>query len=294
MDKKLNLTLPKRLMAWAVVLLVALNVAAQGQGAGKADKNVPVDTILVKSAKMDKMIKNVVIVPAQYFDVDLQNEQYPVVYLLHGFGNDYSSWLKIKPNLDEIASEYGIIIVCPDGATSWYFDSPVDPKIQYETFVVNELVPYIDDNYRTYPEAKMRAITGLSMGGHGGLWLGLRHPDVFGSCGSTSGGVDFRPFPKKWKIKDDLGDYNTNKEVWDTHTVLSLVPKISKDSKQRIIIDCGYNDFFFEVNKNLHEALMKAGVEHDFIVRPGVHNWAYWNNSIDYQILFFTKTFGAN
>ncbi|MGN1245751.1 MAG: alpha/beta hydrolase [Muribaculaceae bacterium] len=282
MKLKLNLLL------CALSVLLSMPLAAQDASINQ------VDTIAVKSEKMNKMIKNVVIVPAQYHDVELQNEQYPVLYLLHGYGGNYASWIKIKPELDDLASEYGIIIVCPDGATSWYFDSPVDKSICYETYVAKELIDYIDNNYRTIPEAKMRAITGLSMGGHGGLWLGLRHPDVFGSCGSTSGGVDFRPFPKKWKIRLDLGEYAENKAVWDSHTVLSLVPSIDKDAAQHIIIDCGYDDFFFEVNNNLHAELLKAGIPHDYIVRPGKHNAPYWNNSIDYQILFFVKAFQGN
>lgn len=272
----------------ALTVLLALPLWAQETTIGQ------VDTIAVRSVKMNKMINNLVIVPAQYHDVELQNEQYPVVYLLHGFGGNYATWIEIKPELDDLASEYGIIIVCPDGSTSWYFDSPVDKTMCYETYVAKELTAYIDNNYRTIPEAKMRAITGLSMGGHGGLWLGLRHPDVFGACGSTSGGVDFRPFPKKWKLSKDLGDYATNKDVWDTHTVLSLVPKIDKEARQRIIIDCGTDDFFFEVNNNLHAALLKAGIAHDYIVRPGKHNSQYWNNSIDYQLLFFVKSFTSN
>ena len=288
MNKKALHRLTAMLFALAVIITASCAVSAQEASI------VQVDTIAVKIEKMDKLIKNVVIVPAQYFDEELQNEQYPVVYLLHGFGGNYKSWIEIKPELNDIASEYGIIIVCPDGATSWYFDSPVDKSICYETYVATELVNYIDNHYRTLPEPKMRAITGLSMGGHGGMWLGLRHPEVFGSCGSTSGGVDFRPFPKKWKISKDLGPYESNREVWDSHTVLSLVPKINKEAAQRIIIDCGYDDFFFEVNNNLHAALLKAGIPHDYIVRPGKHNQEYWNNSIDYQILFFVKSFATN
>lgn len=252
---------------------------------------VQVDTISVKSEKMDKMIKNVVIVPAQYFDEELQEEQYPVVYLLHGFGGDYASWIKIKPELEDLSSDYGIIIVCPDGATSWYWDSPINPESQYETYAVSELVPYIDNNYRTIPEARMRAITGLSMGGHGGLWLGFRHPDVFGACGSTSGGVNIIPFPEKWDMSKSLGEYASNKEVWNSHTVINLVPTLKKNSGQKIIFDCGTDDFFFQVNNNLHDALLKAGIPHDYIARPGSHNLDYWNNSIDYQLLFFSKAF---
>lgn len=291
MNLKLNRRFTAMLCAFAVVFTTSVTISAQSSTPQQLQQ---VDTVAVKSAKMDKLIKNVVIVPSQYFDEELQNEQYPVVYLLHGFGGNYASWISIKPELDDLASEYGIIIVCPDGATSWYYDSPVDKSICYETYVASELVNYIDDNYRTIPEPKMRAITGLSMGGHGGLWLGLRHPEVFGSCGSTSGGVDIRPFPKKWKLSADLGEFDSNKDVWDAHTVINLVPKINKDAGQRIIFDCGFDDFFFEVNNNLHDALLKAGIPHDYIVRPGNHNVPYWNNSIDYQLLFFVKSFSAN
>ena len=84
----------------------------------------------------------------------------------------------------EIADEKGIIFVCPDGKDSWYWDSPKNPAYRYETFVSSELVNYIDRNYKTIADRKGRAITGLSMGGHGAMWLGIRHKDVFGAAGS--------------------------------------------------------------------------------------------------------------
>ena len=270
-----------------VLLVLLLTAPAFAQ-------NAQVSEVQVKASKMSAPVKCTIILPEEYTDPECQEAQYPVLYLLHGYGGNNNSWVQKKEDLPDLASQYSVIIVCPDGRNSWYWDSPVNKESQYETFMTKDLIEYIDNTYRTVPEAGMRAITGLSMGGHGAMWLGLRHPDVFGSCGSTSGGVDFRPFPQKWKIKDDLGDYATHKDVWDSHTVLSLVPKINKEARQRIIFDCGTKDFFFEVNNNLHEALLKAGVEHDYIVRPGSHNWDYWNNSIDYQILFFVKSFGAN
>ncbi|MEG0011176.1 MAG: alpha/beta hydrolase family protein [Muribaculaceae bacterium] len=248
------------------------------------------DTIAVKSESMKRSIKNTVIVPAQYFDSELQDEQYPVVYLLNGYSGDYASWCKIKPELDDISSEMGVIIVCPDGQDSWYWDSPIDKNMQFETYITKELVPYIDNNYRTIPEAKLRAITGLSMGGHGGLWLAMRHPDIFGVAGSTSGGVDIASFPDKWKTKERLGDYASNKGSWETHSVMSLVPTLKK-GQLKIIFDCGSGDFFIAVNNKLHEALLQKGIDHDYIVRPGGHTFQYWNNSIDYQLLFFQKAF---
>lgn len=127
-----------------------------------------VDTLLVKSPSMNKEIKVVVVTP----DAALGKKAVscPAVYLLHGFGGHAKTWIEIKPNLPQIADEKGIIFVCPDGSTSWYWDSPKDPSFRYETFVSSELVKYIDGHYKTIADRKGRAITGLSMGGHGGLW----------------------------------------------------------------------------------------------------------------------------
>lgn len=247
-----------------------------------------VDTLLVKSPSMNKEIKVVVVTP----DAALGKKAVscPAVYLLHGFGGHAKTWIEIKPNLPQIADEKGIIFVCPDGSTSWYWDSPKDPSFRYETFVSSELVKYIDGHYKTIADRKGRAITGLSMGGHGGLWTAIRHKDTFGACGSTSGGVDIRPFPKNWDMAKRLGDYESNKEIWDTHTVINQIDKI-QNGDLAIIFDCGEADFFIQVNKDLHNRLLEKKIDHDFITRPGGHTGEYWNNSIDYQILFFDKFF---
>lgn len=255
---------------------------------GVAVQAARVDTVMVKSTSMDKEVQVVYVVP----DKALGNkaEACPVVYLLHGYGGNARTWIGIKPNLPEIADEKGIIFVCPDGKNSWYWDSPKNPAYRYETFVSSELVKYTDTHYATVPEKKARAITGLSMGGHGGLWLGIRHKDTFGAAGSTSGGVDIRPFPTNWQMNKQLGEYAANKGVWDQHTVINQIDKI-QDGDLALIIDCGEQDFFLEVNKELHKRLLARNISHDFITRPGAHNGQYWNNSIDYQILFFDKFF---
>lgn len=285
---KKTLYLPSALVMLLLSFFVCGNFCASAQTTKEISQ---VDTISVMSAKMGKNIKNVVIVPDQYNDPELQDEQYPVVYLLHGYGGRYDSWLTLKPELEDAASEYSIIIVCPDGEASWYWDSPINPKSQYETYIIKELVPYIDNNYRTIPDPSMRAITGLSMGGHGGLWLGFRHPDVFKCCGSMSGGVNIIPFPNNWKMKLSIGEYESNKAVWESHTVINLVPAINKAAGQKIIFDCGVDDFFYKVNKELHETLLKAGIPHDYSERPGKHNAPYWRNSIDYHLMYFVKAF---
>lgn len=249
-----------------------------------------VDTIAINSTHLQTTVKAVVIVPSQYFDAEMQEVQFPVLYLLHGFGDNYAKWTITDPELADMATEYGTIIVCPDGLKSWYIDSPMLADSQMESFFINELIPCIDSRFRTLPERDMRAITGLSMGGHGALWLAFRHPDVFASAGSMSGGVDIVPFPGKWNLDNLLGKQDEHLDNWKAHSVINLVPLLS-NGKLNIIFDCGYDDFFFEVNNRLHEALLQQGIGHDFIVRPGNHSWKYWTNSIDYQMLFFAKCF---
>ena len=120
-----------------------------------------------------------VILPESY--ASSPDKKYPVVYILHGYDGDYNTWITLtEPKLDSLASHYDMIFVLPDGRDSWYWDAPADPKLKMESFFVEELVPYIDKNYRTIADKEHRAITGLSMGGHGSLWLAMRHSDIWG------------------------------------------------------------------------------------------------------------------
>ena len=245
-----------------------------------------VDTLMVRSMKMNTEVKVVVVVP----DRAINKEKYPVLYLLHGYGGNASTWLNIKPELPDMADREGIMVVCPDGQNSWYWDSPVRPESQYETFVAKELVNYIDTHYPSVRDRSGRAIAGLSMGGQGSMWLSIRHKDVFGAGGSMSGGLDIRPFPENWDMKKQLGEKAQYPERWDDYAVINQLDRIA-NGDLRLIIDCGTDDFFLEVNRNFHNELLRRGIAHDFIVRPGAHNSTYWNNAIDYQWLFFTKFF---
>ena len=221
-----------------------------------------IDTISVYSTSMKKQIKNIIILPASY----TQNTQkkYPVAYLLHGYGGCYDTWATYtKPDLAQMASNFDMIIVCPDGLNSWYWDSPINPSYRYETYVSKELINYIDSQYRTYNNRKGR-------------------------------GVDIRPFPENWEMKQLLGPYSENPQRWNEYTVINQLPYNSKSGPLAIIIDCGYYDFFYTVNQKLHEKLRYYNIPHDFLTRPGGHTHEYWNNAIDYQLLFFYKYFHPN
>ena len=243
-----------------------------------------VDTLKVFSKSMNKTISNIVITPNNY---STNKTGYSVLYLLHGAGGNYTDWLLKVLNIKKYADDYNMIIVCPDGAnTSWYFDSPVDNTMKYETYISKELVNVVDKKYNTKAEKSARAITGLSMGGHGAFYLAFKHQDIWGAAGSMSGGLDIRPFPNNWDLSNRLGAYAENQSNWEENTVINMVYKLKGDTL-KLIFDCGTSDFFYDANKRLHDKLIERNIPHDYIERPGGHNWEYWANSIKYQLLFF-------
>lgn len=254
-------------------------------------KAATVDTVLIYSKSMHKNVKCVVIKPEAYKN---KSEHFPVVYLLHGYSGNYSDWVLRAPDLLRTVDENKFLVVCSDGAFgSWYFDSPIDTTMKYETNVGIEIPEFIDAHYRTIADRKARAITGLSMGGHGAVYLAIRHQNIFGAAGSMSGGVDIRPFTDKWDIKKYLGEYSTHTVNWNNNTVINLVDTL-QNGALTIFFDCGVDDFFLQVNRNLHQKLLDKKIEHDYTERPGAHNWEYWNNAVKYQLLFFREYFIKN
>lgn len=248
-----------------------------------------VDTVAIPSKSMHKEIKTVVVLPAGYKANAAQ--RYPVVYLLHGHGGSYRNWITRVPHIQQLADQHQLIIVCPDGAvSSWYFDSPVDSSYRYETFVAKEVPAYIDAHYATIADRKGRVITGLSMGGHGGFFIAYRHADLFSGCGSMSGALHVSVITKGYDVEKRLGDTAVNKQYWRDWSVLNVIDQYPKDSLA-IIMDCGTEDRIVGMSRAVHEKLLKQQVPHDYTERPGNHDWPYWRNAIDYQLLYFRKHF---
>ena len=263
-------------------LLALLSLAAK---AGK------VDTIAIYSNSMHKNINTVVIKPDTY---KKKKNNFPVVYLLHGYDGWYSNWILRVPELTSYADQYQVIIVCPDGAkSSWYFDSPVDTAYRYETHVATEVVAFVDNNYRTIADKNHRAITGLSMGGHGALFLALRHADVFGAAGSMSGGVDLGECKDRYDIISRIGDTILQAKNWHDLTVINVIEKYT-GTPVKIIFDCGDRDIFIDGNRRLHQKMQQLKIPHEYIERPGEHSWQYWRNAIHFQLLYFQRFFAQH
>jgi len=255
-----------------------------------AVKAAQIDTLYVYSNSMNKKVPVVSVLPENY----MTSKKYPVVYMLHGYSGSYrDSFVRDDSSAVKWADMLGLILIIPDGGfSSWYFDSPIDSTYRYETFVSKELIEYVDNSFSTISSPKGRAITGLSMGGHGALYLSFRHQDVFGAAGSMSGGVDIRPFPLNWDMSKRLGTQAEYPENWERNTVINQVHLLTPKSLA-IIFDCGTEDFFYEANCKLHEKLSYMNIPHEFISRPGGHNWKYWRNSVNNHMIFFNNFFSG-
>ena len=250
-----------------------------------------VDTIVVYSNSMQKQINCVIIKPSSYKKKKLR---FSTVYLLHGYEGWYSNWILRVPELKNYADEFGILIVCPDGDNaSWYFDSPVNTTMKYETYISTEVPHYIDSAYRTIADKDHRAITGLSMGGHGALFIAWRHPEIFAAAGSMSGGVDLNESKNKFEIVKVLGDTLQYANNWKNYSVINLVETKLTDSLS-IVIDDGIDDIFIAGNRKLHQKLLALNIAHEYIERPGNHSWDYWKYAVHYQLFFFKNFFKSH
>lgn len=255
-----------------------------------------VDTLQVASTAMGKTYKAAVVLPTSYAK---SKTAFPVMYLLHGAYGHFSDWLKNTPNkklVHNLADQYNMIIVMPEGETfSFYLDSPVNKESQFETFITQEVIQKVDKTYKTIANRNGRVITGLSMGGHGALYLSAKHPDLFCAAGSMSGAVDMSTMLNRDSsaqivklMQPVFGDKSGNTELYEQNSVLRMADKI-KANKLPLVIDCGVDDFLIEPNRELHRRLVYNKTDHDYTERPGAHTWDYWENSLPYHVLFFSK-----
>lgn len=243
-----------------------------------------VDTMRIPSKKMYKSFGALVFTPEPSI---LAEKRYPVLYLLHGHSSDYAGWTYIGEQLLEWVDQYQIIIVCPDGDyDSWYIDSPVQNERKFASYLTQEVIPFIDQHYKSIPSPLYRGITGVSMGGHGALYLSLKYPNLFGIAGSISGALNLLPFEKEWNLKQLLGDPKSQIQVWKDHSIFYLLDRYCRPDMP-LRIDCGSEDFFLTVNRQVHQKLNALHVAHQYVETPGGHDIPYWTRIIGEHVRFF-------
>jgi len=287
-------------LLFAILLTAVLSDSALSQGLIK-------ESLSIQSAIMGKEVQYNIYLPDGY---DRTNRVYPVLYLLHGFGDDETGWTQFG-EVEHIAdkaiadgSATSMIIAMPDGGVTWYLNS-FDSKVKYEDFFIKEFIPYIDKNYRTRGTKQYRAIAGLSMGGYGSLLQATKHPDMFSSCSALSAGVftdDEIANGSDDMWGNVLGNLYGKKELtgknrltthYQENSIINIVNKGNAETlgKVRYYIDCGDKDFLIKGNMALHAAMIDKKITHEFRVREGVHSWTYWRTALPEVLKFASVSF---
>lgn len=281
-------------------LLLLINICLLTPLFSVAQSGVVYDNLSLKSKILKSERKFSIYLPPDY---NTSNRRYPVLYLLHGSGDDHTGWvqfgevLQITDGAIKEGKSTPMIIVMPDAYTGrkGYFNY-IDKEWQYEDFFFEELIPHIEKNYRTKNEKRYRAVAGLSMGGGGSFMYALHHPGMFACACPMSGyiGPKTIEFLKKELLKNNENYPDSEiEEYFKNHNALSLI-RNSSDEKLKSVnwfIDCGDDDFLYEGNSLVHIELKKRNIPHEYRVRDGKHNWTYWRQSLPLVLEFVTKTF---
>ncbi|MDQ7947224.1 MAG: alpha/beta hydrolase family protein [Pedobacter sp.] len=238
------------------------------------------DQLIYQSKNLPKPDTTWVFTPKNY----RKAQKLPVIFLLHGYSGNYKQWDNIM-NAQQYADQYGFMIVCPDGLyNSWYLNSPAKADLQYENFFFDELYPDILKKYKV--DGQNVFISGLSMGGHGALYLFIKKPDLFSAAGSTSGGIRLIDSFGKYGLGPLLGNPTKESEVWKQFSVYDQIGQL-KGNEKPIIFDCGSSDMFYASNNLLKQKCDSLKLNATYISQPGGHNRAYWAKSIRQQFEFF-------
>lgn len=268
---------------------------------GIAQSGKVYENLTMKSEILKMERKFSVYLPPGY---ETSEREYPVLYLLHGAGDDHTGWVQFGEVL-HIAdkailegSATAMIVVMPDANTGQrgYFNS-INNDWRYEDFFFQEFMPFVENQYRIRKEKRYRAIAGLSMGGGGTFVYALRHPELFSSAcplSASCGPLNMEEM-ERYKSREGMKDA-TDQELetyYKKHSVVDMMKNLPDEQKKAVrwFIDCGDDDFLYEGNSLVHIEMRKKEIPHEYRVRDGGHTWTYWRESLPVVLSFISDSF---
>ena len=236
---------------------------------------------------------------------DKSDKQYPVIYMLHGLSDTYTSWVE-RGGMQTVADELigtgelrEVVIIMPNAGgpdihNTWngYFNMP---GWNYEDFFFKEFLPQVERKYRIISDKGHRAVMGLSMGGGGSTVYCQRHPDMFSSCYAMSAWLENKQGQVGGKdLKKDKLYYVSN--AVNEHSALAFIDNADDATLQALrtvkwFFDCGDDDFLVRLSFELHMKMKEKGVKSELRVRNGVHNWEYWHTALRTALPYASRNF---
>ncbi|AMR31567.1 1,4-beta-xylanase [Mucilaginibacter sp. PAMC 26640] len=258
------------------------------------------DALTVKSKILNSERKYAVYLPPDY---ETSGREYPVLYLLHGAGDDQTGWVQFGevPGITDKSIREGtatpMIIIMPDANTGrrGYFND-IKGDWNYEDFFFTELLPFVEKKYRIKNDKRFRAIAGLSMGGGGTFVYALHHPELFSSACPLSAATGFL---NAEDARSAILKNNPNAadsaitNYYNRYSVIPLINAMPDANKKamRWFMDIGDDDFLYEGNGLVHNLMRKKEIPHEYRVRDGAHNWTYWRGSLPLVLEFVSQAF---
>jgi S-formylglutathione hydrolase FrmB len=263
-----------------------------------------IDCSTVNSKILQRPVRYCVMLPPSY-ETD-KNKKYPVLYFLHGLGENEQTLLRSGGwgLIEDLRQQHKVgdfLMVAPEGRGSFFINA-AGRGDRYSDFLLSEFLPYIESHFRVLRDRRHRGVTGLSMGGYGALRLAFAHSEMFGSVSAQSPAL-ITETPKQ--INADLHDAGPLARLlgsvfgnpidpahWTANNPLDLARKNRIAIKtQAIYFNCGEQDEFgfAEGAGKLHQQLLSEGVRHEFHLYPGGHNAEYFLSHLHETIEFHWK-----
>ncbi|MEX0647221.1 MAG: alpha/beta hydrolase family protein [Balneolaceae bacterium] len=273
----------------------------------------------VESQILDREMPYSVYLPDSY---ESSTRSYPVLYLLHGMTDNYNGWIntgevrRIAGKAMENGAAPEMIIIMPDGLYDAFYINNYDKSIRWEDFFYEEFIPEIEEKYRIQANRNSRAISGLSMGGYGAMYHGVKHREMFKAVYAMSAAfLEVEPLREgeeksEWNQRFHLKTWGPDNEEglpenFKEHSVQEMFMKMDPVENgggfspgadgeaplPQIFIDCGDDDFLLEENTNLVHIMNSKNIPFEFRVRDGGHTWEYWRTSLENAMVVIGEAF---
>ena len=210
-------------------------------------------------------------------------EKLPVVYLLHGGGGNFRDW----SNDSDVAhyAAQGLILVMPEGDSSYFMNAAGKPEDRYEDYLVRDLVSDVEARFHTATGRENRAIVGVSMGGFAAVKLALTRPELFAFAGALSPAIDVpsRKFSLKrieqWsRFRAIFGP--SGSKLRQSSDPFFLVGSVNPAVTPYLYVTAGQQEALLEPNRRFAARIGQLHFSYEFHIRPGGHDWTEWNSQV--------------
>ena len=204
------------------------------------------------------------------------------LYLLHGLSDDHTIWMR-RTSIERYAAEYGICVVMPDGARSFYSDMKYG--MNYYSYIAKELPQIIEGMFNVSDRREDRYIGGLSMGGYGAMKIALEEQGRYAAAFGLSPVADIKNENFTETLIPVFGD-----SIPDEADLFYLTTKHNMDKTMpRLYMTIGKDDFMYNDSVRLNEHLKNLNYDYTYVETPGSHSWELWDKTVQEALKWIFK-----